>query len=112
MKVFNVYTNKNSTETTRNSRKRQYCVGNIKTIISQAADNSLGGKQSGYTKEKVKNMGYCSKINCTTKIVVYKKYVQTKTVGGGTEYRCRRATAKREIRRDIVKLGNCITLRN
>ena len=28
MKVFDVYTNKNSTETTRNSRKQQYCVGN------------------------------------------------------------------------------------
>jgi hypothetical protein len=54
----------------------------------------FGKKQSSYTKEKVKNVGYCNKINCTTQNVVHKKYVQTKTVDSETEYRCRRATAK------------------
>lgn len=65
-----------------------------------------GKKQSSYTKEKVKSMGYCNKINCTTKNVVYKKYVQTKTMYRETEYGCRRSTAKREIRKDIANLGN------
>ena len=51
-------------------------------------------------------MGYCNKSNCTTQNVVHKKYVQTKTVDSETEYRCRRATAKREIRKDIANLGN------
>jgi len=63
-------------------------------------------KQSSYTKEKVKNMGCCNQINYTTKNVAYKKYVQTKTMDSETEYRCRRATAKREIRKDIANPGS------
>jgi hypothetical protein len=51
-------------------------------------------------------MGYCNKINGTTKNVVYKKYVQTKTVDSETECSYRRATATREIRKDIANLGN------
>jgi hypothetical protein len=46
MKVFDVYTNNSSSETARNSRKQQAVLcwewRNIKTIVSQAADNGLG----------------------------------------------------------------------
>ena len=53
----------NSTETTRNARNQQYCfgMGNIKTIISQAADDSLW-KYEAFTKKKIKSMGWWNKI--------------------------------------------------
>jgi len=66
----------------------------------------FGVKTKQLHKRKLKNMDYCNKINCTTKNVAYKKYVQTKTMDSETEYRCRRATAKREIRKDSAKPGS------
>jgi hypothetical protein len=53
-KVYDGHTNKNSTKSTRNSRKQKYSfeMGNIKTTLSHAADKSLG-KYKEFTQKKI-----------------------------------------------------------
>jgi len=47
-----------------------------------------------------------NKINCTTKKLAFNKYFQTKTIDNETEYKRRRATAKKkDIEKDIVNTG-------
>ena len=56
-KEYGGYTTRNSTDTTRNSRKQQYCLEwrNSKTIISHVTDKSLGKyKAFTHTKKKLK----------------------------------------------------------
>jgi hypothetical protein len=89
----------NSTETTRNSRKQQYCLEwrNIKTIISQTADKSLGKYKAFTQNKKLKILADAIKLTVQQKKLAYKKYLHTKKINKDTEYKSRRANAKREI---------------
>jgi hypothetical protein len=92
---------RNSTETTRNSRKQQYCLEwrNSKTIISHVTDESLGKYKAFTQKKKLKMWGDKIKLIVQQKNVSYKKYLQKKTIDNETEYKHRRSTAKREIKK-------------
>jgi hypothetical protein len=54
-------------------------------------------------------MDWRNKINCTTKNLECKKNLRTKKVDNETEYKSRRAIAKRDIRKYIANPGNTIS---
>jgi hypothetical protein len=78
---------------------------NIETIISQAADESLGKYKAITQKKKLQIWVNGLKLFVQQKCTI-QKYVETQTMDNETEYRHRRATAKREIRNDIANPGN------
>ena len=57
---------KNLTETTRNSRKEQFCYGIEEHQNHKLTDRrrKFGELQSIYKKEKIKTMGWWNEINC------------------------------------------------
>jgi hypothetical protein len=54
-------------------------------------------------------MRWRNKINCTTKNLECKKYLQTKTIDNETEYKRSRKFAKIEIRKYIANPGNTVS---
>jgi hypothetical protein len=71
---------------------------NIKTIISQAAVEILGKYEVFIQKENLKIWDHKIKLIIQQKNVAYNKYLRTKSE---TDYKRRRAIAKREIRHHI-----------
>jgi len=64
----------NSKETTRNSRKQQYCLEwrNIKTMISRAGEESLGKCKAFTQNEKLKIWVNAIKLIVQQKKLAYK----------------------------------------
>jgi DNA repair photolyase len=72
---------------------------NIKTIISQAADKSMGKYKAFTQNKKLKILADTIKLSVQQKKLAYKKYLQTKKINKETEYKSTRANAKREIKK-------------
>jgi len=71
---------------------------NIRTIISQAADENLG-KYKAFTQEKkLKILDNEIKSTVQQKNSESKMYLQTKTTANESEYNCRRAITTIEVR--------------
>jgi hypothetical protein len=77
---------------------------NIKTIISQAADESLRKYKAFTLKKKLKI--WDNKINCATEKFSIQEGSSKKTIDNETEYKLRRAIAKTESGKDITDPEN------
>ena len=68
---------------------------NTKIIISQTAGKSMGKYKAFTQNKRLKIWDDEIKLTVQQKKQAYKKYLQTKTINNETEYKHRRATAKR-----------------
>jgi hypothetical protein len=77
---------------------------NTKSIISQSADEIWEKYKAFPQMKKLKTLDDEIKLIVKQKNLAYKKYLQTKTIEKETEYRHRRAIAKRETRKNTSQI--------
>ena len=97
---------KNSTETTRNSRKQQYCVGmkERQNHNLKGSRRKFGKKEIIYIKEKLKVWDNKIKLIVQQKNLTYKKCLQTKTIDNRLNISTEEPLPKEKSERDTAHL--------